>query len=417
MNPSSWCRRFLLISFFALLGASLLLYHHYHERIHSERISPSVQIAWLFEPAKRGAIVSSPLVAGDRIYVGVIHDVGFSTAGAVYCLDRFTGKQFWKFDDGERMQHMFSSPCLADGRLYIGEGMHQNFQCKLYCLDADTGTKVWDFEVGNHIESSPCVVDGKVFFGAGDDGVYCLDAKTGKPCWHFDEPLHVDSNPAVVGGKLFAGSGLSRKCKRTEAFCLDVSSGTLVWRQPTPLSAWGSPMVDGDQVFFGLGNGRMIEGPPPPEKPAGAVWCLEAGSGKINWQWPAPDAVMLQPVVDDKHVYVGARDGFCYCLDRNRGAECWKADLGSPIIARPALLDDHLYVVAAQGRVSRLEAPTGKLEWTFDVASHFQTRPRMFSSPTVLRDSKTEGEHHWIYVGSELSNPVQNAAVLFAFRD
>jgi outer membrane protein assembly factor BamB len=417
MRFFSWRRPSLWIAILSLIGVLLLFVLHFRKEYQHKKNSPSVQIVWLFEPAERGGIVSSPLVVGDRIYAGAIHDVGFSTAGAVYCLDRFTGKKLWKFDDDERMQHMFSSPCIADGRLYIGEGMHQNFQCKLYCLDADSGTKLWDFEVGNHIESSPCVVDGKVFFGAGDDGVYCLDAKTGKPCWHFQELLHVDSSPAAVGGLLFAGSGLSRKCKTTEVFCLNSQSGTVVWRRPTRLSAWGSPVVDGNQVLFGLGNARMMTGAAPSERPAGAVWCLKADSGQIIWQWSAPDAVMLKPVVDDRYVYVEARDGFCYCLDRKQGTECWKADFGSPIIARPALADGHLYVVSGEGRMGRLDAGTGKIEWTFDVASYYQTKPRMFSSPTVLRDSKTEAEHHWIYVGSELSNPAGNAAVLFAFRD
>src|SRR5438132_942554 len=128
-------------------------------------------VMWTFEPPERGAIVSSPLVAGERIYVSIIHDAGLATYGAVYCLERGTGKPIWKFDNDGRMLHMYSSPCLADGRLYVGEGMHQNFSCKLYCLDAAMGQKLWHFETAGHIESTPCVADGRVFFGAGDDGL------------------------------------------------------------------------------------------------------------------------------------------------------------------------------------------------------------------------------------------------------
>jgi outer membrane protein assembly factor BamB len=416
-TPSHLLRRWpVWLGCLALLAILIFFLHYQFQRVPEPSALP-VRIMWTFEPVERGAIVSSPLVTDDHIFVGVIHDVGFSSVGAVYCLDRLTGKELWKFDDDARMQHMFSSPCLSDGRLYIGDGMHQNFQCKLYCLNADSGQKLWDFEVSNHVESSPCIADGKVYFGAGDDGVYCLDSKTGKPCWHFREPLHVDASPALIANYLFAGSGLSRKCNTTEVFCLNAQTGDVVWRKPTRWSAWGSPVLDGGQVFFGLGNGRAIEGPAPPEKPAGAVWCLQQDTGKVVWQSPLPDAVLHKPAVDANHVYVGARDGFCYCLDRRQGTVIWQTKFGSPLIARPALQDSHLYVVASEGRICRLNADTGDMEWTFDVASYTKTRPRMFSSPTVMVDPESEGDHHWIYVGTELSNGVQSAAVLYAMKD
>jgi len=138
-----------------------------------------VHVVWAFEAVERGAIVSSPYVAQDRVYVGAIQDQGLASTGAVYCLDRATGKAIWEFDNDGTMQHMYSSPCVAEGRLYIGEGMHANQVCNLYCLDPGTGKKLWNFETAGHIESSPCVVENKVLFGSGDDGLYCLETKTG----------------------------------------------------------------------------------------------------------------------------------------------------------------------------------------------------------------------------------------------
>jgi outer membrane protein assembly factor BamB len=198
---------------------------------------------------------------------------------------------------------------------------------------------------------------------------------------------------------------------------LNAQTGEPVWRKSTPWSAWGSPVVDGDQVLFGLGNGRMIEGPEPPEKPAGSVWCLQKHSGGIVWQTPLPDAVLHKPVADASHVFVGARNGVCYCLDRSQGMVVWQSSLGSPIIARPVLQAGHLYVVASQGRICRLNSDGGSVEWTFHVASYTKTHPRLFSSPTVMADPQREGDNHWIYVGTELSNGVQSAAVLYVLKD
>src|SRR5262249_30533568 len=126
------------------------------------------RVVWTFEQVERGAIISSPVVEGERVYVAAIQDAGLATHGAVWCLDRHTGSLVWKFDDDGDMQHVYSTPCLAGGRLYVGEGMHANHVCKFYCLDAATGRKRWHFQTAGHIESSPCVAGGKVYFGSGD---------------------------------------------------------------------------------------------------------------------------------------------------------------------------------------------------------------------------------------------------------
>jgi outer membrane protein assembly factor BamB len=376
----------------------------------------TAKVVWTFEQVERGAIISSPLVTGDYVYVAAIRDLGLSTAGAVYCLERDTGKRVWTFDNDGDMQHMYSSPCLADGRLYVGEGMHANHICKLYCLNAASGREVWHFVTAGHIESSPCVADGKVFFGSGDDGIYCLDAATGAKCWHFEGPYHVDSKTAVVGKRLYAGSIVSRTRKATEVFCLDTEDGTLQWHVPTDLPASGSPAVDGTDVFFGLGNGRLATSAQPPEKPAGALLCVDAASGRRRWQCAVGDAVHTRPAIDANRAYFGARDGYCYCVDRRGGQPCWSEEMGSPVVTTPALLDGYVYVVASGGRVGRLDADSGKTTWKFDVARYSRTKPRLFSSPTVIRDPSASG-HRRIYLGAELQMAVNNAAVLYCLRD
>ena len=375
------------------------------------------RVVWTFEQVERGAIVSSPLVAGDRLYVGAIRDTGLSTSGAVYCLNRETAKIVWKFDDDGKMQHMYCSPCLAEGRLYIGEGMHANQVCKFYCLDASSGQKLWQSVTAGHIESSPCVADGKVFFGAGDDGLYCLDAASGVERWHYQAPLHVDTNPIVAGGCLYCGSGVSRTRKKTEVFCVDANTGAIVWQKPTDLPAWGSPAVSRDQVFFGIGNGRLTQSALPPEKPAGAVLCLSAKNGELQWRYDVGDSVLVRPALDADHVYFGARDGSCYCVARSDGRLRWSQSLGSPLVTNPALLDGSLYVVASDGQVSRLDADSGKIGWTFDVAASSQTKPRLFSSPAVVAELAGTMKEYRIYFGAELQMALNSAAVVYCLRD
>lgn len=353
-----------------------------------------VEVAWKFEPIDRGFIVSSPLVVGDRVYVAGAHSKGFGSFGALYCLDRATGQRLWVFDNDGDMKQVFSTPCVADGRLYIGEGFHQDRDCKLFCLDAATGKKLWECETASHTESSPCVADGRVYVGAGDDGVHCLDAPTGKKLWHFPG-LHVDASPVVVNGRLYAGSGVGDVYNTTEVFCLDAKNGRPLWRVPIDLPAFSAPVVVGDRVFFGIGNGNFLQSA---DKPRGALLCLRARDGRRLWQYDVADGVHSRPAVDDKHVYFGARDQHLYCVDQAEGRLRWKQDLGSPLLASPALLGGSLYVATSGGRLDCLSASDGQTLWSFDVAAYTQEKAQLLSSPLVTGEPG-KGQPRLIYLG------------------
>jgi outer membrane protein assembly factor BamB len=368
-----------------------------------ESVAP-YRVVWRFRPAAPCWIASSPLVDGDRVYVGVVHGSAFRT-GAVYGLDRATGKPLWAFNNGGKMKDVFSSPRVADGRLYVGEGFHQDAGCKLYCLDADTGKKLWDFQTDSHTEATPCVSRGKVYFGAGDDGLFCLDAATGQERWHL-KGLHVDANPLVVGGRLYGGSGVGDACKDTVLFCLDADTGKEHWRVPTDLPVWGMPALDGAGLYAGIGNGNFLESA---DKPGGAVLCLEAATGQRRWRHDARDGVHVRVAVDAGCVYFGARDRHCYCVDRRDGELRWKQDLGSPVVASPALAEggrgSALYVAASGGRVYRLDPGRGgAVVWAFDVGQDTGQSPVLFSTPAVAVSQTAGGERRRLYFGSGLED-------------
>jgi outer membrane protein assembly factor BamB len=365
----------------------------------------AVAVLWTFEAKDRGTLASSPLVVGDRVYIGAAHSSGFTSYGALYCLDRNTRELLWTFTDDDGMKQVFSTPCVAEGRLYVGEGFHQDSACKLYCLDAATGKKLWEFATASHTESSPCVVDGRVFFGAGDDGVYCLDAGTGKELWHFPG-LHVDTPPAVAGNRVYGGSGYGSH----EVFCLAADTGRVVWRLPVDLPAFAAPVVAETQVFFGLGNGDFLKSA---DRPAGALLCVDAETGRRLWRHDAADAVHGRPVATDQRVYCCSRDRHCYCLDRKDGRIVWQADVGSPVVASPALVGKWLYVAPSAGAVACLDADSGGVRWTFDLAGHAQTKVQVLSSPAVVPES----DGCRLYVGAGLDNVVSSAAGLYCLGE
>jgi outer membrane protein assembly factor BamB len=374
------------------------------------------RVVWRFAPPSEPCwIASSPLVDGDRVYIAAVlpHTFPARRRGVLFCVDRASGKPLWSFNDGGSMKQVFSSPFVADGRLYIGEGFHENENCKLYCLDAATGRKLWDFKTDSHTESSPCVAAGKVYFGAGDDGLFCLDAADGKERWHY-KGLHVDANPLVVNGRVYGGSGVGDAIKETTLFCLDAEKGTEVWRMPTPLPVWAMPAFDGGRLYAALGNGNFLESA---DKPAGAVWCLEADTGRRVWQREVPDGVLGRVAVDAGLVYFGSRDGNCYAADRKEGTIRWKTDMSGPVVASPALAGTGggpaaLYAAGSDGRVARLDPATGKVAWTLELADANQDAV-ILSSPAVTTSGK--GERRRIYFGCGLNT--FRRGVLYCLED
>ncbi len=347
------------------------------------------RLLWKFWSPLPGVIASSPVVSSDRIYAAALELDGAKQRGVLFCLDRQTGHELWRFTNGGAMKPVFCTPCVADNRIYVGEGFHEDTACKMYCLDATTGVKRWEFATSSHTEASPCVAASRLFFGAGDDGVYCLDAIRGHLRWHFRGP-HVDTRVAVHAGRVYVGSGYGT----FEMLCLDAGTGKPLWRRSSPLPVFGSPTVSGQRVLFGTGNGDLDHSA---EQPAGAVLCLDVTSGDELWRRPAAGAVHTRPVVVADRVFFTSRDGCCYAADGKTGHVIWKQQLGSPIVTVPRLSENDVYVLASAGRVCCLDPETGQIRWSQDLDRELGVKTRLRSSPTLICTS--DGSSRYRYFG------------------
>src|SRR5262245_28158561 len=230
----------MLIGIAAFIGA-LVAFLPEHSKPPST--PPVPKLAWVFEAPRPGSVIATPCVTVEAIYVAAAHARGIHRQGAVYAIDPASGNQKWMFDRDSQMLPAASSPLASGGQLFVGEGMHGNFSCRLQSLDRFTGKPRWDFETGDHIEGAPATGDGKLFFPAGNDGMYAVDAETGALKWNFRADLHIDSTPDVVSSRVYVGGGKSRRFNSYQVVCLDVGTGKPVWRTPANLPAWGNPAV------------------------------------------------------------------------------------------------------------------------------------------------------------------------------
>lgn len=319
-------------------------------------------------------VMSGVTLTPTHAYYGGLKDAIFRK-GAIVCIDRATGKQKWAFTDPE-LRGVYCTPVVAGGRLFCGEGLHTDPQCRLLCLDAESGQKLWEFRTTSHTEGAPAVADGRVYFAAGDDGVYCLTIDGGE-VWHYrgkEQGLHVDSPVVLANGRVYAGSGYNTYA----TVCLDAATGAEVWKKELPYRSFGNPVVSGGRVFLGVGTGRLTEdlnsetepGRPPETKPAGAVLCMNAANGDTIWQQDLDRSVHNQLTADGRAVFAASRDGWLYALDRTTGKRLWRFSYGEPFTSGTATasytqakLTLAVYAAHPFGRVQAHDPLTGKVYW------------------------------------------------------
>jgi outer membrane protein assembly factor BamB len=386
----------------------------------------------VFEIPEAHQVFSGVTLAGDRLYLGAGKQTGFGAYGFVFCLDRDTGRTHWKFDADEELKPVFCTPTVADGRLFVGEGLHTDKKCRLFCLDTATGKPAWSnpFETTSHTEGTPRVVNGKVYFTAGDDGLFCADAATGAKRWQFaghSQALHIDGPPAVAGNRVFVGSGLYTLA----LLCVDAESGKELWRTPVNLRSFGTPLVLGNRVAYGLGTGNLTsdvfkydeeKDRPAETTPAGAVVCVEADTGKEAWRYELGRSVHTPLAADAFNVYATSRDGAVHCLDRRTGKLRWKTGIGATITAGPAVATAGgypvaVYAVSTDGMMVCLNPQTGKVNWGRNLREHTGREVKdVFSTPTVVTTETPTGSRRVVYVGAQLTNPNNKASTAAVFR-
>src|SRR5207247_10011017 len=92
-------------------------------------------------------IQSSAAVVDGVVYV-VAADAN------VYALDALTGALKWKHslgnpDPSVEGAHVWSSPAVFNGKVYVGKSSHRDAPCvrgNVMALDAETGAEVWRFD-------------------------------------------------------------------------------------------------------------------------------------------------------------------------------------------------------------------------------------------------------------------------------
>ena len=262
------------------------------------------RIAWQFRA--RGAVNTQVTLANGRVFFGC-------NGGSVYCLNERTGALLWEspVDPIEpRARKHFSTPLVHGDRIYVGAANK-----RLYELDAESGTVVWERETTDWIRARPVAHLESLFVATIDGKLHCIDT-AGQLVWSNAISTHSIYADIVLAKDLLliSDSNLMLYCLSTDGqtvwekstrdafvdstgqriFTDELSGGTYYQSKPTAYRG---------KIFFGT--------------PSGFLHAANAENGEEIWKFEMGAAISVGPACADGQVYAGQQGGerFFYCID------------------------------------------------------------------------------------------------------
>ena len=122
---------------------------------------------------------------------------------------------------------------------------------------------------------------------------------------------------------------LSRgKNKPGAVYALDAKTGKILWKRLLPSRSESSPVFDNDRIYLGSENGT--------------VYSIRAGDGAVRWKFKASGAVKSGLALANGKLFFGDYCGRVYAIRQTDGGQVWATGTKGGkfgLRSRPVLLD------------------------------------------------------------------------------
>lgn len=252
-------------------------------------------------PGSKDSQALSAIAIGDGVAIGVFH----RELGGVSAWDRFTGAALWRLE-GELTTAINASPVIADGLVYIVNGMDE-----VFALEVTTGTQRWQtrldpagFDWGNATVGTPAIAKGVLVVPTLYRDLVALDASSGLELWrHAGTPspmrtthyrgageIGFEASPVITGDIVWAADTAG------VLTALDLHTGAVLWKTQLGTPVLAGLAVSGDWLVVASYDGSvraLVTAPAEPSAPETVACevvspggCCEAGGklpGPLPW--------------------------------------------------------------------------------------------------------------------------------------
>lgn len=310
---------------------------------------------------KDGRLVTSPIVAGGRIYV----------------LDTEAVARAFSADSGSLVWSRSLVPEHKDGRGAYGGGLASDGAHiyattafgEVIALDGASGTILWRKSIGDPIRAAPTVAGGKILFATVANEVHCLSAADGSELW---TSQGVGQQASILASPSAAIDGETVVVPQTsgDVTAFHLSSGQALWTDTISSTDTSSslanlndiaarPVIDGGQVFAISHSGGFVS--------------FDLKTGRRQWQRDL--AGIHTPWISGEYVFLISGNNHLVAISRKEGGVRWIKDLPEGIWAGPVMGNGKLIAVSSEGNLVMISAQTGEVLNTITLGSKFFIDP------------------------------------------
>lgn len=306
----------------------------------------------------------------------------------------------------------WSSPSIADGRIWITTAIDDGKSLHAIAVDRDTGKMLHDvavFEIespgsvhkkNSHASPTPLIDGDRVYVHFGAHGTACLTTD-GEIVWKNQE-LRYDHRHGPGGSPVLFEDLLILNCDGSDVqfvVALDRNTGAVRWNRKREHI--------GEDRLTGKSNVPMAYSTPLLTEIGGTIQLLSCGADSIvsynpsngdEYWWFRYDGYsnVPRPVVGKGFVFVSSgydrpefyavrTDGSGDVTDSHLG---WNMKKAAPLNPSPLLIGEELYLVSDNGIASCLDAVTGTLHWQERLGGNFSASPTYADGRIYLLDEE-----------------------------
>lgn len=208
--------------------------------------------------------------------------------GTVFRLDRWTGREIWKFEDEAQI---YAATAVDLGHVYYG-----NAAGDIVCLKRESGEEVWRAATGGAILASPMAAE-YLYCGSADGAMYALDKRSGQIVWKLETAGQIFTTPVKNDLRLFFGS------HDRSVYCVDVSTGGLLWSHDLGAVISSSPLAVNNHFICASA--------------AGEIFTFTADGNVIDTLTTKPAIMAPLSLICDR-LYVGTDSRYIYCFGSSK---------------------------------------------------------------------------------------------------